>query len=143
MLELARHIEILLLKHDCVIVPGLGGFIAHHVEARYDHESGCFLPPLRTLGFNPQLNSLNDSILAQFYVEHMEISYPEAVRLIEEEVEELKNILKQEGRIELYSIGELYVNDEGHIAFTPCDAGILSPELYALNSFKFLTSKNI
>ena len=142
MLELARHIEILLLKHDCVIVPGLGGFIAHHVEARYDHECGCFLPPLRTLGFNPQLNSLNDSILAQFYVEHMEISYPEAVRLIEEEVEELKNILKQEGRIELYSIGELYVNDEGHIAFTPCDSGILSPELYALNSFKFLTLEN-
>ena len=30
MIELARHIEILLLENDCVIVPELGGFIAHY-----------------------------------------------------------------------------------------------------------------
>ena len=29
MIELAKHIEVLLLENDCVIVPGLGGFIAH------------------------------------------------------------------------------------------------------------------
>ena len=29
-IELERHIEILLLDNDCVIVPGLGGFMAHH-----------------------------------------------------------------------------------------------------------------
>ena len=54
-IELERHIEILLLDNDCVIVPGLGGFMAHHVEARYEEDEQAFLPPLRTLGFNPQL----------------------------------------------------------------------------------------
>ncbi|MQO83477.1 SPOR domain-containing protein, partial [Prevotella copri] len=34
--RLERHIEILLLSNDCVIVPGFGGFMAHHVDARYD-----------------------------------------------------------------------------------------------------------
>ena len=29
MIELARHIEILLLENDCVIIPDFGGFIAH------------------------------------------------------------------------------------------------------------------
>ena len=27
MIELARHIEILLLENDCVIIPDFGGFI--------------------------------------------------------------------------------------------------------------------
>ena len=39
-MELRRHIEILLLENDCVIVPNLGGFMAHHVEARYDKTDG-------------------------------------------------------------------------------------------------------
>ena len=67
MIELDRHIEILLLSNDCVILPNFGGFMAHHVEARHDDSDGAFLPPLRTIGFNPKL-TLNDSLLAQSYV---------------------------------------------------------------------------
>ena len=63
MIELNRHIEILLLSNDCVIVPGLGGFMTHHADAWYDDGSRQFLPPLRTLGFNPQLK-INESLLA-------------------------------------------------------------------------------
>ena len=77
-IELDRHIEILLLDNDCVIVPGFGGFVAHHVEARYDKSDNSFLPPLRSLGFNPHLKNINDSLLAQSYVEAYDISYPEA-----------------------------------------------------------------
>ena len=33
MIELAQHIEALLLENDCVIVPGLGGFVAHYTPA--------------------------------------------------------------------------------------------------------------
>ena len=50
--ELKRHIEILLLSNDCVIVPEFGGFMAHHVDVRYDGRDNMFLPPLRTIGFN-------------------------------------------------------------------------------------------
>jgi cell division septation protein DedD len=134
-IELERHIEILLLSNDCVIVPDLGGFMAHHIEARYDEEDKMFLPPQRTLGFNPQLK-LNDSLLAQSYVEAYDISYPEAVRRIEAEVVELKQHLENEGYYELNDIGMLKVNDEGKLEFTPCEAGILTPELYGLSSFE-------
>ena len=62
MISLARHIELLLLEHDCVIVPGLGGFIANHTEARYTgDEEHLFLPPYRTIGFNQQLQ-VNDGL---------------------------------------------------------------------------------
>ena len=138
MIELGRHIEILLLSNDCVIVPDLGGFMAHHIEAHYDEEEQVFLPPQRTLGFNPQLK-LNDSLLAQSYIEAYDISYPEALRRIEEEVSELKQSLSNEGYYELNGLGTLKVNEYEKLEFEPCEAGILTPELYGLSSFEIPT----
>ena len=134
-IELERHIEILLLSNDCVIVPDLGGFMAHHIDACYDESDNLFLPPQRTLGFNPQLK-INDSLLAQSYVEAYDISYPEALRRIEDEVSELKMHLKNEGSYELNDIGVLTLNEDGNYVFTPCEAGILTPSLYGLSSFE-------
>ena len=134
-IELERHIEILLLSNDCVIVPRLGGFMTHHIEARYDEHDSMFLPPLRTLGFNAQLN-INDSLLVQSYIEAYDISYPEALQRIEDEVEELKQHLQNEGSYELNDIGVLTLNDDGNYVFTPCEAGILTPALYGLSSFE-------
>ena len=135
-IEIGRHIEILLLSNDCVIVPGLGGFMAHHIDSRYEEDENIFLPPLRTLGFNPQLK-LNDSLLAQSYVEAYDISYPEALRRIEEEVNELTQHINNEGSYELMGIGTLSMNSEGNYIFAPCEAGILTPSLYALSTFEF------
>lgn len=135
-IELQRHIEILLLANDCVIVPDFGGFITHHVSARYDATDRLFLPPLRMLGFNPQLR-MNDSVLAQSYVEAYDISYPEALRRIEHEVSELKKHLEEEGHYVLEDLGELTVNQEGNYEFAPCESGILTPELYGLGDVKF------
>ena len=68
MIELSRHIESLLLAHDCVIVPGLGGFVAHYVPARRIAEEQLFLPPSRSVGFNQQL-TINDGLLVQSYMQ--------------------------------------------------------------------------
>jgi len=131
---LERHIEILLLNNDCVIIPGLGGFVASHVSARYDEDECMFLPPLRTLGFNQKLN-INDSLLVQSYSEYYDISYPEALARIESESNELKQRIMNDGSYELNDIGTLYLNEEGNMEFEPCEAGILTPELYSLSSF--------
>lgn len=133
-MELSRHIEILLLDNDCVIVPGLGGFMAHYIPAQYAKEEKTFLPPQRTLGFNSQLQ-LNDSLLAQSYVEAYDISYPEAVNRLASEVEEVKQRLSIEGKFEFYGIGTLKYTSEEKYDFEPCSAGILTPSLYALSAF--------
>ena len=132
-IELERHIEILLLDNDCVIVPDLGGFMAHYSEAHYDDSDQMFLPPSRTLGFNPALK-MNDSLLAQSYIEAYDISYPEALKRIEEEVNELRQHIENEGYYELNDIGVLRVNEYGSYEFEPCEAGILTPVLYGLSS---------
>lgn len=133
-IEFARHIEILLLDNDCVIIPGLGGFVAHHISARYDEDDGLFLPPYRTLGFNPQL-TLNDSLLAQSYADAYDISFPEALDRIEQQVEELTHILNERGSYELEGLGRLTKDIHGRLTFKPYEGGILTPGYYGLGSF--------
>ena len=124
-----------MLSNDCVIVPDFGGFMTHHVDARFDADDNSFLPPMRTLGFNPQLK-MNDSLLAQSYVEAYDISYPEAIKRIENDVEELKQHLENEGEYEMNDIGTIFKNVDGKYEFKPCEAGILTPEFYGLSSYE-------
>ncbi|MDD6517241.1 MAG: SPOR domain-containing protein [Prevotella sp.] len=142
MIALDRHIEILLLSNDCVIVPGFGGFVAHHIDARKDESDGSFLPPLRSIAFNPKL-TINDSLLAQSYVEAYDISYPEATMRIEDEVRELRQRIETNGSYTFNGIGTISLNAEGNYEFSPCEAGILTPDLYGLGSFKTATLQEL
>ena len=109
----------------------------HHVDARYDGRDSMFLPPLRTIGFNPQLQ-MNDSLLALSYVEAYDISYPEALNRIADEVTEMRQTLENSGKFELNDIGTIILNEDGNYTFEPCEAGILTPELYGLGGLNML-----
>lgn len=133
MIELSRHIECLMLEHDCVIVPGLGGFVTQYVPARYVVEEQLFLPPYRSVGFNQQL-SLNDGLLVQSYMQTYDTDYSETVKIIEDAVAQLKKELQENGEYELNGIGKLTLGIGGTYNFIPCEAGVLSPELYGLDA---------
>ncbi len=126
-----RHIELLLMKYDCVILPGFGGFVKHHVSARMDKNTGIMLPPMETVGFNPQL-TLNDSLLVQSYVEAYDYSFPEALSIVETEINELRNVLHFDGRYEIRSVGVLEATNHGTLVFEPARSGIINPQLYGL-----------
>ncbi len=134
-IRINKHIEALLLTNDCVIVPELGGFVAHHLDASYDEEDGMFLPPRRMLGFNAQLK-MNDSLLVQSYVDAYDYSYPDALACVEAEVEAIRRVLEDEGSLLLDGLGTLYINQEGALSFSPLESGILTPSLYALSGFE-------
>ena len=133
MIELSRHIESLMLKHDCVIVPGLGGFVTQYVPARRVEGEQLFLPPCRTVGFNQQL-TLNDGLLVQSYMQAYDTNYPETIKLINDAVKQLKQELQDNGEYELSGIGRLTLGIGGKYNFAPCEAGVLSPELYGLDT---------
>lgn len=141
-IELIRHIEILLLSNDCVIVPDFGGFMAHHVDAKYDDRDNMFLPPLRTVGFNPQLK-LNDSVLALSYVEAYDISYPDALNRIANDVNEIRTELENTGKFDMNDIGTIYLNSNGNYSFEPCEAGLLTPNYYGLGGFTMSPLKDM
>ena len=135
MIELAQHIETLLLENDCVIVPGFGGFVAHYSPATRVKEENIFLPPTRTIGFNPQLK-LNDGVLVQSYMSAYDTSFADASRIVEKEVNEFIGLLHEEGKAHLDNIGEIHYNIYGNYEFVPYDYKITTPSLYGLDSFK-------
>ena len=135
MIELAQHIETLLLENDCVIVPGFGGFVAHYSPATRVKEENIFLPPTRTIGFDPQLK-LNDGVLVQSYMSAYDTSFADASRIVEKEVNEFIGLLHEEGKAHLDNIGEIQSNIYGNYEFVPYDYKITTPSLYGLDSFE-------
>jgi len=132
--EISRHIVLLLLSNDCVIVPDFGGFMVHHIDAIYDEQEHLFYPPRQVLGFNPQLK-LNDSLLAYSYAEAYDISFPEASQRLAADVEQLVAEIKANGSYEIDGIGMISLNNDGAYEFEPFEAGVLTPALYGLSSF--------
>ena len=136
MITLAKHIELLLLEHDCVIVPGLGGFIANHAEARYTgEEEYLMLPPYRTIGFNQQLQ-VNDGLLVQSYMAAYDTSYPAAHLQMEQDLEKMMRELDMTGKYELENIGTLQKDLNRNISLTAFETGALTPSLYGLYSYE-------
>ena len=135
MIELAQHIEALLLENDCVIVPNFGGFVAHYAPATYVKEENLFLPPTRIIGFNSQLK-LNDGVLVQSYMSAHDTSFADATRMVEKEVNAFVEILYEEGKADLENVGEIRYNIYGNYEFTPYDHKITTPSLYGLDSFE-------
>ena len=135
MIELAQHIEVLLLENDCVIVPGLGGFVAHYTPAMRVAEENVFLPPTRIIGFNPQLK-MNDGLLVQSYMAVYDTDFSDATRIVEKEVAYIFTALHEEGMGDLPNIGELRYSIHGTYDFAPYDHKITTPYLYGLDSFE-------
>ncbi len=141
MFELAKHIESLLLKNDCVVVPRLGGFVTRYVPARWVAEENLFLPPYRSVGFNAQL-TINDGLLVQSYMQANDTSYPDTLKLVDRDVTQVKEMLQREGEFVFDGIGKLLLRLDGHYDFVPLEAGVISPELYGLDAFTIVPCTN-
>ena len=135
MIELAQHIEALLLENDCVIVPGLGGFVAHYTPAMRVAEENAFLPPTRIIGFNPQLK-MNDGLLVQSYMAVYGTDFSDATKIVDKAVKELLALLHENGKADLANIGELRYSIHDTYDFVPYDNKITTPYLYGLDSFE-------
>lgn len=135
MVTLAKHIETLLLDNDCVVVPNFGGFIAHYQSAYYDEKRSTFFPPQRVIGFNPKL-IMNDGLLVQSYMQHLDTDFSDANLHIEKEVDELNEKLYSDGEVTLANIGTISCKVDGTLAFVPSEKRIETPTLYGLTDFQ-------
>lgn len=137
MIELAQHIETLLLENDCVIIPGLGGFVAHYTTAERVDAENLFLPPTRTIGFNSKLK-MNDGLLVQSFMSVYGTTFSDATKMVDKKVQELFSTLYKAGKIELPNIGDIQHSIDGNYTFQPYENKLTSPQFYGLGSFEML-----
>lgn len=126
--ELISHIEFLLHEHNCVIIPGFGGFVVNTLPSRRDGIA-TFLEPSCELVFNRDLTH-NDGLLAQSYMRSDKLMFEAAMQRIERAVEELKNQLREVRRVDLGKLGSFTMNDEKRFMYTP--ANFVRPSLFGL-----------
>ena len=116
-MQLSKFISELLIEHDCVTVPGLGSFLGNFKSAHYDLENEKFYPPSKQISFNSQIK-VNDGLLAKFMSEKSGLNYDDSLKEIHQEVLKITLSLKKDS-IFLKDIGELNLNKEENIVFTP------------------------
>lgn len=113
---IAHYISNLLFLHDCVIIPGFGGFVGNKKSAYIHPVSGIIYPPSKALLFNKNLSE-NDGLLATHIAKEEGIDLSEVTILIEEFVQKIKNELAERSAFKLKKIGTFSKGNEGNISF--------------------------
>lgn len=138
MKELFQHIERLLTGHDCIVVPGLGGFVLHEVQFGTSEDGSIFHPGGKEISFNVRL-TFNDGILVQSYQETHQLSFEAAVEAIREEVATIHAALNEGHILHVGRLGTLRKNEDGQMLFRPDNRNLFSPECYGLTTYVYHT----
>jgi nucleoid DNA-binding protein len=135
--DVTAFIRELLFGHDCVIVPGFGGFIGNYTPARIDKNSGTFSPPVKQISFNRNLNH-NDGLLIGRISESAKINYGDSKTIVDEFVTDMRRRLSKGEKVVLDMIGCFYNNQEDNIQFEPDKESNYLLDSYGLTSFQCL-----
>jgi nucleoid DNA-binding protein len=135
-MDISAFIRELLFNHDCVILPGFGGFIGNYTPARIDKTTSTFYPPVKQISFNRNLNH-NDGLLVGRLSEHSSMNYGDARNIVEEFVTGLRKKLERGEKVIFDNIGSFISNQEGSIQFEPDRNVNYHLDSYGLESFQF------
>ncbi len=119
------------MLHDCVILPGIGGFVANYKPAEFDPARNTASPPSKHILFNRNLVH-NDGLLYAHVSKTSGFGYKE----VEEKAEAfVAGIRKDTGRgikFEIDGLGYFFLDKEGEIQFTEENGNNFLLESYGL-----------
>ena len=130
----------LLRKHECVVVPAFGGFIAKQKSAFVDFESGLIHPPFREIGFNIQLRS-NDGLLVNQFAAEYQLDYTASLDTVAQQVTTWNEVLRQGKQLSIPKIGNFKKDLEGNIQFEQDRSFNLLMSAYGLELVGFIPTK--
>lgn len=137
MRRLIRHIERLLFRETCVVIPGVGAFLRHTEGAVADYPKGLIYPGHSRISFNSALNQ-NDGLLVKSYSDAYSYGYKRSLRLLEKDIEELKSELLASGVVQMGEVGQLLRARSGAITFVPNESHPFSVDTYGLQPVAML-----
>lgn len=130
-MQFENLIKDLLYSNDCVVLPGMGGFIAKYRGATLNTSLHTVYPPQKTIGFNPQIKE-NDGLLVSALCALNNCTYGEGKIELEAWVKEQSNTLLRGEKISWKGIGILFQDRLGKIQFIPDSKGNFSLESFGL-----------
>ena len=134
--ELSKHIEYLLLSHDCVVLPQFGAFVTQQIESTYEEDESLLLPPQRSVRFNQDINA-DDGLLCGSLQTIYHCSETEAKRKALTLVLQLRQQLLADGQADFGSLGQFIQDEDGVTTFEACNVGAPTPDFYGLDAIVF------
>lgn len=125
--SIIRHIEYLLQRNDCVILPGIGAIVAEYVASEIDYETGRITPPCRIIALNTSIVH-DDGMLATSISRAEGIKFGEARTLMCHAMAEIRSTLSAEREYPLGRIGMLTEGEEHRITFIPAETPLATSE---------------
>ena len=129
--EIALHIDFLLHSHDCIIVPGLGGFVVNSTDVKKSGLWGLDAPSVELL-FNNKL-TYNDGLLAESLMKTDNVSYDVAIKRINVACDELKSTLMKDEAVEWENLGTFRTDQDGNTIFLP-NKDYVRPQFFGLSN---------
>jgi hypothetical protein len=115
---LADYLQELLCVHECICVPGLGGFLRREHTAAFNRFTGKLLPDHTTVFFNEALKN-DDGLLGNLIANRLQISYNEAAQLIRGEVKQLLESFSDHKQHPFGNLGIFFCNQDDRLFFIP------------------------
>jgi hypothetical protein len=133
-MNIQPYIAQLLYRYQCVTVPGFGAFLTEIQSAQWVETANSFFPPKKLISFNANLKN-NDGLLANHIAQSEKTSYDYAVSAIQYEVLSWRKALEANGTFTIKNIGDISLNADGNLVFTPIDQTNYLSSSFGLTSF--------
>ncbi len=136
-----NYVVDLLFEHDCVILPGFGGFVLNYREAIVDFRNQKLSPPSRVVAFNQNLNT-NDGLLANYVARTENIGYAEASEKINKYISHIRQQLDIANNVSVQGIGYFTISN-AVLEFHPDLQQNFLRDAYGLAEFHFPLLKSV
>lgn len=133
-MKIAGYIADLIYEYECVVIPGLGGFLTRDHAASVHPLKHYFKPPHREIVFNPLLRT-NDGLLLNYIARSEKLSYQDAKGRLDRFVLKCISVMEEGKRISFRNIGSIYYNKEHQIVFEPDETQNYLSESFGLSGF--------
>jgi hypothetical protein len=117
MLDFGKYIRELLLEHDCVILPGLGGFVANYRPASFDPVKNTASPPSKHILFNQNLIH-NDGLLYAHVSARTGYGYKDVQEMARSYIEGIEGSIGEGLKHDIEGLGYFFRNSENQIQFS-------------------------
>jgi cell division septation protein DedD len=133
-MKIAKYIGDLIYDYECVVIPGLGGFISSQTSASINKATHQFKPPFKDIHFNIHLKA-NDGLLVNYVARNEQISYKQAKARVDKFVLLCHNALGNGKRINFSNIGYIFRDEDKNIIFKQDNTINYNAESFGLTSF--------
>lgn len=116
--RLKESVYELLFQHNCVIIPGFGGFITNFKSAGFEDSRLLICPSRKRVAFNQNLNQ-NDGLLVNHWSIVNSIPYKTALKEVEDFAIYLHNKINSSKSFDFKYLGTFYQNQEKNLLFLP------------------------